>query len=581
MIAKLAPFLGHYKRALWFVPLFALLEVLCELAMPLLMSRIIDVGIANQDIGYIGRTGLYMILLAAVAVGFGMALMWLSTYNSMGFGANLRDAIFAKIQRFSFNNIDQFSTASLITRVTNDANNLQMTFMMAQRMLLRSPLMLIIASILAYSINARLSVVLVVAIVALGLGVSLILRSATRRFSVVQQRIDGINSRLQENLIAQRVVKAFVRSDFEIAKFQQSNDALTNAFVAAVSIIILMMPMMLFVLNGATLVILWMGGNMVFAGDLGAGQLISFLSYVGQIMMSVMMISFVFVMSARAQASGKRVLEVLETPIDIEDKPVLPTQTPLEVKSGRVEFRDVSFRYNLAGSGEDVLSGLSFTAESGEVIGIVGGTGSGKTTLVGLIPRLYDVTAGAVLVDGHDVRDYPLETLRGSVGVVLQKNTLFSGTIRDNLLWGRRDATQAEIEVAARDAQAHDFIMSFPDGYDTELGQGGVNVSGGQKQRLTIARALLKKPKVLILDDSTSAVDSATEARIRDSFDNHLADTTVFIIAQRISSVSNADKIIVIDDGKIVGIGSHQTLLASNAVYGEIYQSQQEGVLAQ
>jgi ATP-binding cassette subfamily B multidrug efflux pump len=585
LIRKLAGYVGRYKRMIMLVPIFVLLDVLCELSIPLLMSKIVDVGIAGKDVAYIARIGLYMALLSLAAIGFGIMMMRLSTVGSMGFGANLRDALFAKVQQFSFTNIDQFSTASLVTRLTNDVNNVQLTFMMALRMLLRAPLMLIIAFLLAYSINDELSVVLVVAIPVMVIGITLIIRTATKRFDIVQRRMDAINNTLQENLIGQRVVKAFVRADFEIGKFQQSNDNLTNAFIRAVSVIILNMPVMMLVMNGATLAIIWMGGHMVSAGTMGTGQLISFISYVFQILMSVNMISMVFVMAGRAQASGRRLLEVLETQVDIADKvaPVAATTPadPPRVSQGKVEFRDVAFRYSLTGTGEEVLSGISFTAEPGEVVAIVGGTGSGKSTLVNLIPRLYDVSAGAILVDGDDVRDYPLETLRGGIGVVLQNNTLFSGTIRENLLWGRKNATQAEIVAACEDAQAHEFIMSFPGGYDTDLGQGGVNVSGGQKQRLCIARAILKQPKILILDDSTSAVDSATEARIRESFDHHLAQTTIFIIAQRISSVHEADKIIVLDDGKIVGIGTHQSLLADNIVYQEINQSQQEGVLAQ
>jgi ATP-binding cassette subfamily B multidrug efflux pump len=582
LIKELAGYVGRYKRVIYLVPIFVLLDVIAELSMPLLMSRIVDVGIVGQDVTYIATIGLYMVLLALAAMGFGIINMRLSTVGAMGFGANLREALFAKIQRFSFTNIDYFSTASLVTRVTNDVNNLQLTFMMALRLLLRAPMMLVIAFFLAYNINARLSAVLAVALPLLVVCVAAIQRTATARFSMVQERIDGLNSTLQENLIGQRVVKAFVRADFEKAKFRESNDALTNAFIRAVSIVILNMPVMMLVLNGARIAIIWMGGKMVFAGTLGTGELISFVSYVFQILISVMMISMVFVMAARAQASGRRVLEVLQTEVDIVDKPLAAEHASSpQVTAGTVEFRDVAFKYSLTGAGEKVLSGISFAAEPGEVVAIVGGTGSGKSSLVHLIPRLYDVTAGAVLVDGRDVRDYPLEALRGGIGVVLQKNTLFSGTIRENLLWGREGATQAEIEAACQDAQAHEFIMSFPQGYDTELGQGGVNLSGGQRQRLCIARAVLRQPKILILDDSTSAVDSATEASIRESFDHHLAQTTVFIIAQRISSVHSADKIIVLDDGKVIGVGTHQSLLADNAVYQEINQSQREGVLAQ
>ncbi len=586
MIKKLAGYVGRYKRVMYLEPVLVLLDVIFELSMPLLMASIVDVGIANRDVSYIARIGLYMVALALVAMAFGVLNMRLATYASLGFGANLRDALFAKVQQFSFTNIDYFSTASLITRLTNDVNNLQLTLMMALRILLRGPMMLAIAFVLAYNINAELSVVLAIAIPLLVVAVAAILRTATRRFAVVQERIDAINNTLQENLIGQRVVKAFDRAEFETEKFQKSNNALTNAFIRAVSVVIWNMPVMMLAMNATTLAILWVGGHMVSAGSLHAGELIGFISYVFQMMNSVMMISMVFVLGARSQASGRRVLEVLETEVDIVDKPaVAPAATVSagapQVTAGRVEFHDVAFKYSFADSGEDVLSGINFAAEPGEVVAIVGGTGSGKSTLVHLIPRLYDVTAGAVLVDGRDVRDYALETLRGAIGVVLQRNTLFSGTIRENLLWGKEDATQAEIESACRDAQAHDFILSFPQGYDTLLGQAGVNLSGGQKQRLCIARAILKRPKILILDDSTSSVDTATEALIRESFDQHLAQTTVFIIAQRICSVRDADKIIVLDDGKVIGVGTHQSLLASNAVYQEINQSQQEGGLAE
>ncbi|HWQ84916.1 MAG TPA: ABC transporter ATP-binding protein [Anaerolineales bacterium] len=577
MIKKLAPFIGQYKKYALVVPLLVFLDVLAELSMPLLMARIIDVGIPSMDIGYIARTGGYMVLLALAGILFGVLFMYSAAVAAMGFGANLRNALFEKVQAFSFNNIDRFSTASLITRLTNDANNVQMTLMMMLRILIRAPMMLVVAFFLAYSINARLSLVLAVAIPILTVGVAFIMNSAVKRFSVVQGKIDAINNVLQENLIGVRAVKSFVRQDFEIGKFKAANDGLTNAAIRAVSIVILNMPLMMLVMNGATLAVIWQGGRLVGSGEMGAGGLVSFISYIMQILMSVMMLSMVVVMSARAKASAERIVEVLDTPLDILDKP--QTTTPA-VRAGKVEFRDVDFKYDLTGSGENVLSGISFTAEPGQVIGIVGGTGSGKTTLVTLIPRLYDATAGAVLVDGVDVRDYPLETLRQEIGVVLQKNTLFSGTIRDNLRWGNPDATQAELETASRAAQAHDFILDFPDGYDTLLGQGGVNLSGGQKQRLSIARAMLKKPKILILDDSTSAVDSTTESRIRQAFQQELHATTVFIIAQRISSVHEADQILVIEDGRIAGQGTHAELLAGNRIYQEIDASQQEGVLA-
>jgi ATP-binding cassette, subfamily B, multidrug efflux pump len=577
MIRKFAAYIGHYRKNLALIPILVFLDVLAELSMPLLMARVIDVGIINADISYIVRIGIYMILLALTAITFGILNIRYSAETSMGFGANLRDALFEKVQAFSFHNIDQFSTASLITRLTNDVNNVQMTFLMMLRILLRAPLMLIIAFILAYSINASLSVVLAFAIPLLTVGVALIMKTAVARFTIMQQKIDAINNTLQENLIGVRVVKSFVRQDYEIEKFKKSNDELTTAGIRAVTIVILNMPMMMLVMNGATLAVIWLGGQMVYAGSLGAGELVSLISYILQILMSVMMLSMIVVMSARAQASGRRVLEVLETDLDIVDR----AQTAVPAKqAGKVEFHQVDFKYDLSGSGENVLSGISFRVEPGQVVGIVGGTGTGKTTLVNLIPRLYDVTAGAVLVDGVDVRDYPLETLRDQIGVVLQQNTLFSGTIRENLLWGKPDASQAELETACRDAQAHKFIMSFPNGYDTLLGQGGVNLSGGQKQRLSIARAMLKKPKILILDDSTSSVDSTTESKIRQSFYQNMAMTTVFIIAQRVSSVRDADQIIVIEDGKIIGMGAHAELLASNRIYQEINASQQEGVLA-
>lgn len=581
MIKKLTRYLGEYKKFLLLVPFLVLLEVLSELSMPLLMAKVIDVGIPGKNVEYITRIGLYMIVLALAAIGLGVLNMRYTTNVSMGFGANLRNTLFEKIQGFSFNNIDHFSTASLITRLTNDVNNLQVTVMMVLRLLLRAPLMLMIAFFLAYSINARLSMVLAVAIPLLAVGVLVILKTAVARYSIVQEKIDLLNNTLQENLIGIRVVKSYVREDYEIAKFKISSNNLTDAAVRAASIAILNFPLMMLVLNGATLAIIWMGGRMVFSSSLTTGELISFLSYIMQILMSVMMISMVILMGARAEASGRRIVEVLDTEIDIVElaQPMISSLTMPATKAGKVEFRNVSFKYHRSDTGENVLSGISFTAQPGQVIGIVGGTGTGKSTLVHLIPRLYDVTEGAVLVDDVDVRDYSLETLRDKIGVALQKNTLFSGTIRENILWGNPDATEDEMIAACQDAQAHDFIMSFPNGYDTQLGQGGVNVSGGQKQRLCIARAMLKKPHILILDDSTSAVDSSTEANIRTSLYHNLADTTVFIIAQRISSVRDADQIIVLDDGKIAGMGMHQELMTSNPIYQEINASQQEGTL--
>ncbi|MBI9051060.1 MAG: ABC transporter ATP-binding protein [Anaerolineaceae bacterium] len=581
MIKKLAVHIGQYKKYALLVPIFVLLDVAAELSMPILMARIVDIGIPTQDIRYIAGIGGIMVVLAMIAIAMGTLFMKYSSIAAFGFGANLRNALFEKVQAFSFKNIDHFSTASLVTRLTNDSINLQNTFMMIIRLLLRGPIMLVIAFIFAYNINAQLSLVLAVAIPALVIAILAIIGKAINLFSIMQNKIDDLNRTLQENLIGIRVVKSFVRYDFEKEKFKDSNDGFTKAAIDAATLAVTIMPLMMLIMNASVLAVIWFGGKMVFFGTLGAGELIGFISYIMQILMSVMMISMVIVMSARAIASGERILEVLETDVDIKDYVTEGAENTLPaVRKGKVEFKNVSFKYDLAGSGEHVISNISFVANPGEIIGVVGGTGTGKTTMVNLIPRLYDAVEGSVLVDDTDVREYALDDLRRGVGVVLQNNTLFSGTIRENLLWGNENATQAEIEQACKDAQAHEFIMSFPDGYETNLGQGGVNVSGGQKQRLCIARAMLKHPRILILDDSTSAVDSATEAKIRASFYEHLSHTTVFIIAQRISSVSGADKIVVIDDGKIVDYGNHQDLMESSQVYQEIYTSQQEGVLA-
>lgn len=558
------------------------------------MSKIVDEGIPAGDTNYIVKIGIYMILLAIVAIFFGVANMKVSATAGQGFGANLRDALFEKVQSFSFANIDHFSTGSLVTRLTNDVNNLQNTLTMGIRLLLRAPLMLIVAMFLAYRINAQLSLVMAIAIPILAIAIALIMANARKRFSIMQTRMDALNSTIQENLIGIRVVKSFVRQNYEKKKFKTSNDALTDAGIRAASLAVINMPVMMLVMNAATLAIIKIGGGLVINGVMGTGELISFISYVFQILNSVMMLSMVFLMLARAEASGKRIIEVLETQVDIAD--------PLEVKnesisqqestpgvsisknipqvhSGKIEFKHVSFKYTVIGTGENVLTDINFVIYPGEIVGIVGGTATGKTSLVNLIPRLYDVTEGAILVDDVDVRNYKLDDLRKSIGMVLQQNTLFTGTIRENLLWGNENATQEELENVCKDAQAHDFIMSFPEGYDTFLGQGGVNISGGQKQRLYIARAMLKRPKILILDDSTSAVDSATEEKIRKSFYSNFKDTTVLIIAQRLSSVSKADKILVLDDGKVMGLGSHVDLMKSNKIYQEINASQQEGVL--
>lgn len=578
--------MGQYRRLVIASPLLVAIDVTCELSMPLLMGRIVDTAIPKMDLNLILQIGFLMIGLALVAMFFGSMNHRVAAVASQGFGANLRQALFDKIQTFSFGNIDTFSTASLVTRLTNDVTQLQNTLLMSMRLLTRAPLMLICALIFAIVINARLSIILFIAIPLLVAGIALVVARAQRLFREVQLRIDAVNGTIEENLIGIRVVKAFVRENYEKRKFKKSNDDLTGTAVRAGHLVVTIMPIMTFVLNATTVAAIWFGGRMVGQHTMGTGELVGFISYIMQILMSVLNISMILMMSTRAQASAERIIEVLDTVPDIADAaPALSAgeasaDSGPVVQEGSVEFQHVDFKYTASGKGENVLSDINLSIRPGEFVAIVGGTGAGKSTLVNLIPRLYDVTAGQVLVSGVDVRDYKLATLRAGIGVVLQNNVLFSGTIRDNLRWGNPDATDAEIEEAARNAQAHDFIMAFPDGYDTDLGQGGVNVSGGQKQRLCIARALLKKPRILIMDDSTSAVDTATEAEIRASFRSNLKDTTIIIIAQRISSVQDTDKIIVLDDGRVVGIGTHDELLAGNPVYQAICASQMEGVVA-
>ena len=575
MMKKLTPYIGEYKKWVILSPIFMILEVLCEIVMPRLMASIVDVGIANGDMAHIIKMGLAMLALAALGMFFGIWGAKAGTAAGQGFGANLRNAMFQKIQDFSFADIDRFSSASLITRTTNDVNVMQMTLTMAVRMVVRAPTMLIAALFMAVSINAQLAMVLFVTIPILLLAVGIIMKVCNALFEALQQKIDSLNNAVQENLIAVRVVKAFVRSGYEKTKFKKANEDLCEAGVTVAMRIVAIMPVMTLCLNGATLAVLYLGGSQVMAGDMLYGDLSSFINYIGQILMSVMMVGMSLLQVSRSVACARRLVEVLDTEPDIQDK---AGSGDLPAPRGQVEFRDVSFKYQASGTGDDVLEHISFTVRPGQFAAIVGGTGTGKSSLVNLIPRFYDVTGGQVLVDGMDVRDYPIEELRSRIGMVLQNNVLFSGTIRENLLWGRPDAAEEEMIQAARDAQAYDFVMGLPDGFDTVLDQGGTNVSGGQKQRLCIARAMLRKPAILILDDSTSAVDSATEAAIRESFAKNLKDTTVIIIAQRISSVRYADKILVLDDGVIAGEGTHEELMADNGIYQEIYNSQQEGV---
>ena len=573
----LSLFLTHlegYKKDTIKSPVLIVLEVICELLLPLVMAEIVDNAIPAGDVRSIFALGGLMLVLALLAMVCGVGAAKYAAFASQGFGGNLRQCLFDKVQEFSFADIDRFSSASLITRMTNDVNAMTMMLAMGLRMLVRAPVMLLVALGVSLYLNARLAVVLLVIIPLMTLAIAVLMKVCTKLFEAMQRRIDGLNNVLQENLVAIRVVKAFVREDHEREKFNRSSDALMKAGLTVGMRVIAIMPIMMLCMNGATLAVLYFGGRMVMGGDFLLGDLNAFLSYIMQVLMSVMMVAMSLLQLSRAQACARRINEVLEAVPSVQDR---PETASLPAPRGRVEFRDVSFKY-AAGAGDDVLSHISFTVEPGQFVAVVGGTGTGKSSLVNLIPRFYDVTGGAVLLDGVDVRDYPLEALRERIGMVLQTNVLFTGTVRENLLWGRPDASEEELVQAAKDAQAYDFIMGLPQGFDTQLTQGGTNVSGGQKQRLCIARAMLRKPAILILDDSTSAVDSATEAAIRASFRQNLKDTTVIIIAQRISSVQYADEVLILDDDHIAGRGSHEELLAHNKIYQEIYQSQQEGV---
>ncbi len=570
-----ASYFKYIKPHIWFFilgPLSMILEVVGEIFMPRLMSLIVDSGIATGDKAYIIKTGLSMIGVALMMMAGGIFGNYCAVRASIGFSSGLRQDLFNKVQTFSFKNIDSFSTASLITRLTNDTTQLQHVIRMGLVMLLRSPGLLVGALIMAISINARLAIVIGVVIPILAFCIIMIMTRAFPRFNVMQKKLDAINRSIQENITNVRVVKSFVREDFEKEKFAVSNTDLRDSTLRAMRTVIKNGPVMTLMMNITTIAVLWFGGNFVMKGSLEIGELAAFTTYIVQILMSLMMVSMIILQASRALASSRRIKEVLLTVPDVSDEDA--TFKDKEITGGSVEFKNVYFSYSK--DGVNVLEDINFSIKSGETVGILGATGSGKTSLVGLIARLYDVTEGSVLVDGVDVRDYSLYNLREGVGMVLQKNTLFSGTIEENLLWGKEDATEEEIISATSHSQAHSFISSFTRGYDTELGQGGVNVSGGQKQRICIARALIKKPRILILDDSTSAVDTATEQKIREAFLNELADTTKIIIAQRISSVTDCDKIIVIDDGRIVGEGTHETLLADNEYYKEIYYSQRE-----
>ena len=554
-------------------PILIVGEVIMEVAIPKAMSKIVDIGIANRDIDYVLKAGGVMVLMALASLFFGAMAAWTASIASMGFGRSVRQSLFYRVQDFSFSNIDRFSTSSLITRMTTDITNLQNAFMMVIRTLVRAPIMFISASVMAFSINAELSCIFLVAVPILGTVLAFTISKAHPRFKKMLRCFDKLNAKIQENLIGIRVVKAFVRGDYEDQNFDECADAVRQTQIRAERMVILNMPIMQMMVYLCIILVLWLGGNMIVAGQMGTGELVSFISYVNQILMSLMMIAFSFTMLVISKASVSRIVEVLNDTPDIPDH----KDSDIAVSDGSIAFEDVSFSYQ-GDLGRCTLEHINLQIKSGETIGIIGGTGSAKSTLVHLIPRLYEATEGAVKVGGVDVKDYRQKTLRDQVAMVLQKNVLFSGTIRENLRWGNPDATDEEIVAACKAAQAHDFIMEFPNGYDTELGQGGLNVSGGQKQRLCIARALLKKPKIVILDDSTSAVDTATDSKIRAAFRKELSDTTTIIIAQRISSVSDADRIVVLEEGKISAVGTHDELLKSSEIYREVYESQQKGV---
>lgn len=566
-------YITPYLSAFVIGPLMMLTEVAGEVMLPKFMSMIINNGVASRNVAYIGKMGTLMVLTVLFMAVGGILGAYFSAKASISFTSDMRNDLFRKVQQFSFENIDDYSTGSLVTRLTNDVQQVQTVLMMGLRMALRAPGMFLGALIMAFMMNRQLAVIILIVIPLLLAAIILILKTAFPRFGEMQRRLDRLNSGIQESLTNVRVVKSFVREDHEIEKFSKLNDDLKESSLRALRIVIATMPVMMFAMNVTTLAVVWYGGNIIIAGKMPVGDLTAFTTYIVQILMSLMMLSMVFLQSSRASASMKRINEIFDTEIGLNDDHA--KNKDKKVTEGRVEFKNVSFGYSGENGRKDlVLEGISFTAEPGQTIGIIGSTGSGKTSLVQLIPRLYDVTGGEVLVDGVNVKEYSLKHLREGVGMVLQKNILFSGTIEENLRWGNEDAPMEDVIRFSESAQADPFVKTFKNGYDTEMGQGGVNVSGGQKQRLCIARALLKRPKILILDDSTSAVDTATEAKIRESLYHDLKDTTKIIIAQRISSVQEADQILVLEDGKIIGHGTHEELLKTCEAYSEIYTTQ-------
>lgn len=573
MLKEFSIYMQKYKYSAILSVICVILETVFELFIPFVMADIIDIGVANNDRDYIITKGIQMCILALFSLFLGILYARFAAICGQGFGSELRKAEYKKIQQFSFSNMDHFSTASLVTRLTSDITTIQNSISTGIRPLVRSPFMMLMGLLFSFSLNAKLTFVFFIASPILAICLYQIIQHVRPMYRKMQQAIDLVNRMVQENLIAIRVVKAYVRGDYETAKFSSANIQLQTASERAFRIASLNMPAMQFVMYGTIIAILWFGGNLIFMNRMKVGELTGFLSYVLQILNSLMMISNVFMQLTRSMTSGARILEVMKEEIEITEK----AKENLTITNGEIRFEHVSFKYKKEAL-EYALYDVSFHIKSGQTIGIIGGTGSSKTTLIQLIPRLYEATKGNVFIDGFLVSHYSLAHLRETIAVVLQKNTLFSGTILENLRWGKETATKEEIETACKIACADEFIKSFPDQYETILGQGGVNLSGGQKQRLCIARALLRNPKILILDDSTSAVDTATETSIREGLTKYLPNTTKIIIAQRISSISYADQIIVMDDGKINEIGTHNTLLKTNAIYQEVYYSQQEGV---
>ena len=574
MLKKLAPYTRGYR---WYILLGVLCsvgEAVLELELPQAMSAIVDVGIANGDRSYILLTGLKMFLMAMAALACGVGAAVMAAKAAMGFGANIRQAEYEQVQRFSFANIEHFSTASLITRLTNDVASVQMTLFMGMRICVRAPVMLVTALIKTMEISLSLSQVFLVAVPLLAVAVVIVIRYVGPFFTALQNATDDLNLVVQENLNAVRVVKSFVREDEEEQKFRTRSDKLRDTAERAFGFVVMFMPIMILIMGGTIVSLMWLGGHQVAAGTLLSGDLLAFFTYASEILMALMMVSMVLMILTRAIACGKRIVEVLDEQPQITDAQADPALT---VENGDIRFDHVYFKYHTTAEDWN-LTDIDLHIESGMTVGILGGTGSAKSTLVSMIPRLYEVDEGAVYVGGRNVKDYTMEALRSGCAMVLQKNTLFSGTIRENLRWGRADATDTEIEEACRMACADEFIQRMPDGYDTYIEQGGTNVSGGQKQRLCIARAILRRPKVLILDDSTSAVDTATDAKIRGALKTALPGATKLIIAQRITSVMDADMILVLDDGRVVGQGTHAQLMESCEIYREVYESQQEGV---